>query len=65
MHLHGHTFQVLNANGTRGPRKDTVIVKPMSTVDVAVVADNPGTWLVHCHNTYHMDAGMMTHLDYA
>ena len=64
MHLHGHTFQVLNSNATRGPRKDTVIVKPMSTVDVAVVADNPGTWLVHCHNTYHMDAGMMTQLDY-
>lgn len=65
MHLHGHTFQVLNADGTRGPRKDTVVVKPMSTVNVAVVADNPGTWLVHCHNTYHMDAGMMTRIDYA
>jgi FtsP/CotA-like multicopper oxidase with cupredoxin domain len=64
MHLHGHTFQVLRPDGTRGPRKDTVVVTPMNTVDVAIVADNPGTWLIHCHNAYHMDSGMMTRLDY-
>lgn len=64
MHLHGHTFQVLHANGTPGPRKDTVIVKPMQTVAVRFVADNPGIWMLHCHNGYPMDAGMMTTLDY-
>ncbi|UWW08176.1 multicopper oxidase family protein [Mycolicibacterium brumae] len=64
MHLHGHTFQVLRPDGSRGPRKDTVIVKPMEAVKVALVANNPGTWLLHCHNTYHMDAGMMTQLNY-
>lgn len=64
MHLHGHTFQVLKADGQPGPRKDTVIVKPMQTVTVALVADNPGIWMLHCHNGYHMDAGMMTTLDY-
>ena len=41
MHLHGHTFQVIKADGTPGPRKDTVIVKPMQTVAVRLVADNP------------------------
>ncbi|MDG3009561.1 multicopper oxidase family protein [Rhodococcus sp. D2-41] len=64
MHLHGHTFQVLRADGTPGPRKDTVIVLPMRSVAVDLVADNPGDWMLHCHNAYHQDAGMMTSLDY-
>ncbi|SBS75454.1 L-ascorbate oxidase [uncultured Mycobacterium sp.] len=64
MHLHGHTFQVIKADGSPGPRKDTVIVKPMQTVAVKLVADNPGIWMLHCHNGYHMDAGMMTTLNY-
>jgi FtsP/CotA-like multicopper oxidase with cupredoxin domain len=64
MHLHGHTFQVIRPDGSAGPRKDTVIVKPMQTVTVGLVADNPGVWMLHCHNGYHMDAGMMTTLNY-
>ena len=58
MHLHGHTFQVDAANG--GPRKDTVIVLPDQRVAVDVVADNPGQWALHCHNTYHLASGMAT-----
>ncbi|TPG28135.1 multicopper oxidase family protein [Mycolicibacterium hodleri] len=64
MHLHGHTFQILRADGSRGARKDTAIVLPMQTLTVGLVADNPGTWMLHCHNTYHQEAGMMTSLDY-
>ncbi|WP_347350723.1 multicopper oxidase family protein [Intrasporangium sp.] len=64
MHLHGHTFQVARADGRPGPRKDTVVVLPMRSVAVEVQADNPGYWMLHCHNGYHMDAGMMTRLDY-
>lgn len=64
MHLHGHTFQVIKADGSAGPRKDTVIVTPMQTVTVRFVADNWGVWMLHCHNGYHMDAGMMTTLEY-
>lgn len=67
MHLHGHTFQVRSVNGVpmqHGPRKDTVIVRPMETVDVDFVADNPGSWMFHCHNAYHGEAGMMTAIDY-
>lgn len=60
MHLHGHTFQV----GPNGPRKDTVIVKPMETVSVYFDADNPGQWLTHCHNAYHANRGMMAVLSY-
>jgi FtsP/CotA-like multicopper oxidase with cupredoxin domain len=63
MHLHGHTFQV--RDGARaGPRKDTVIVRPMQRVTVDLDADNPGQWVVHCHNAYHQEAGMMTTLSY-
>ena len=28
MHLHGHAFQVIKPDGSRGPRKDTVVVAP-------------------------------------
>ena len=63
LHLHGHTFQLGGAGGS-GPRKDTVLVPPMGGVDVDLVADNPGTWMVHCHNAYHAETGMMTRLDY-
>jgi FtsP/CotA-like multicopper oxidase with cupredoxin domain len=63
IHLHGHTFQLGAAGGT-GARKDTVLVPAMGGVDVDLVADNPGRWMVHCHNAYHAEAGMMTRLDY-
>jgi FtsP/CotA-like multicopper oxidase with cupredoxin domain len=64
MHLHGHTFEVINGSGGAGPRKDTVIVPPMGTVTVDFIADNPGQWVLHCHNTYHAESGMMTVLSY-
>jgi FtsP/CotA-like multicopper oxidase with cupredoxin domain len=60
MHLHGHTFAL--AKG--GIRKDTAIVLPNSTLDVDFDADNPGLWMIHCHNVYHQEAGMMTLLGY-
>ena len=64
MHLHGHTFQIIKPDGTRGARKDTVIVLPRQRLTVDVVADNPGEWMLYCHNTYHQEAGMMTSLNY-
>lgn len=63
VHVHGHTFQ-LGAAGGPGPRKDTVLVPAMAAVEADLVADNPGRWMVHCHNAYHAEAGMMTRLDY-
>ena len=27
-------------------------------------ADNPGAWMLHCHNIYHAEIGMMTSLQY-
>lgn len=62
MHLHGHTFQV--RAGSRCARKDTVIVKPLERITVDVRADNPGEWMLHCHNRLHQEAGMMAILGY-
>jgi FtsP/CotA-like multicopper oxidase with cupredoxin domain len=59
MHLHGHFFRVGRA------LKDTVIVPPhMGRVDFDFVANNPGNWFFHCHNLYHMEAGMARVLRY-
>ncbi|MEV0085534.1 multicopper oxidase family protein [Saccharopolyspora sp. NPDC050642] len=63
MHLHGHTYQVVTGPGA-GPRKDTSIVLPMETLEVDFQADNPGQWMIHCHNAYHGEAGMMTTMSY-
>ncbi|MBU6532416.1 multicopper oxidase family protein [Streptomyces sp. NPDC048405] len=60
LHLHGHTYQL----GTGGPRKDTTIVLPKKTVSVFFDADNPGQWMLHCHNAYHGEAGMMALVAY-
>ena len=64
MHLHGHTFQVVNPGGQAGARKDTMIVRPQEPVAVDFVADNPGQWMIHCHNVYHQQGGMMITLSY-
>ncbi|MFG2141370.1 multicopper oxidase family protein [Streptomyces sp. NPDC048650] len=60
MHLHGHTFALPGG----GARKDTTIVLPGSTVNVDFEADNPGLWMLHCHNIYHSESGMMTTVGY-
>ncbi|MEU9078769.1 multicopper oxidase family protein [Kitasatospora sp. NPDC048538] len=60
VHLHGHSFALAGD----GPRKDTAVVLPGETLAVDFDADNPGLWMVHCHNVYHAEAGMMTVLGY-
>jgi FtsP/CotA-like multicopper oxidase with cupredoxin domain len=66
MHLHGHDFQVVEIGARRlsGARRDTVLVPAMGTVTVVFDAVNPGKWAFHCHNEYHMMAGMMTSVQY-
>ncbi len=61
IHLHGHTFQMV---GDGSARKDTVNVLPMTAVEVDIAADNPGQWMLHCHNTYHLETGMATVFSY-
>lgn len=33
-------------------------------MSVDLQADNPGQWMVHCHNAYHLAGGMATMLSY-
>ncbi|MEK6630979.1 MAG: multicopper oxidase family protein [Acidobacteriota bacterium] len=66
MHLHGHFFRLVNPLTGRatGPVKDTVLVESMmGQAEVEWVADNPGRWFLHCHNAYHMEAGMARVVD--
>ncbi|MCX4611383.1 multicopper oxidase family protein [Streptomyces mirabilis] len=63
MHLHGHTF-ALTGFGVVGARKDTAHVVPHHKLVVDFYADNPGLWMLHCHNQYHSESGMMTILGY-
>jgi len=58
MHLHGHFFRVLNKNGEFSPLKHTVDVPPMGTRTIEFYANEPGQWMLHCHNLYHMETGM-------
>ena len=62
VHLHGHTPQLTGL--PRGPRKDTVNVLPGDSVQLTFPADNPGSWMLHCHNAYHLESGMATVLAY-
>ena len=66
MHMHGHHFQVVAIGGRRiaGPVRDTLIVPPHTPVTIAFDADNPGRWLLHCHNLYHMVSGMTAEVAY-
>ena len=61
MHLHGHHFRILGPEGP-GAWRDTVLVNPREAVEIALVADNPGDWMFHCHMLAHQAAGMMTWL---
>jgi len=62
IHLHGHSFRVLSRDGVSTPHhewQDTVLMSPREKVEIALVADNPGNWMFHCHILEHMIGGMM------
>jgi FtsP/CotA-like multicopper oxidase with cupredoxin domain len=70
VHAHGGQFQVLSRSGGRARRmpwetglKDTVLVLPGESVDVAVRFVFPGLFLLHCHNLEHEDGGMMANFE--
>ncbi|MGW5352797.1 multicopper oxidase family protein [Streptomyces sp. NPDC004031] len=67
-HLHGHSVRILSRDGdpvTGSPlTMDTFDVKPGEVWKVAFTADNPGLWMVHCHNLVHASQGMSLTLAY-
>ncbi len=52
-HWHGETVT------TGGIHTDVIELLPGSMKTVDMLADNPGTWLFHCHVEDHMEGGMM------
>jgi FtsP/CotA-like multicopper oxidase with cupredoxin domain len=62
IHLHGHVFRVVSQNGKPPAQpqwRDTVLLDPDSRAEIALVADNPGDWMLHCHVLEHQATGMM------
>jgi FtsP/CotA-like multicopper oxidase with cupredoxin domain len=66
LHLHRHSFELVNVAGvpTSGVLKDVVVVPPKKSVEVDLVANNPGKTLFHCHQQMHMDYGFMCLMEY-
>lgn len=52
-HWHGETVSY------EGRHTDVIELLPGSMKTVDMVADNPGTWMFHCHVEDHMENGMM------
>jgi hypothetical protein len=62
IHLHGQRFVVLSENGVTNTNmawKDTAIVLPGGYIDILVDMSNLGEWMLHCHISEHLHAGMM------
>jgi FtsP/CotA-like multicopper oxidase with cupredoxin domain len=51
-HWHGQTVI------SNHMRMDTISLTPMSMMVADMIADNPGTWLFHCHVNEHFENGM-------
>ncbi|MET1058115.1 MAG: multicopper oxidase family protein [Nocardioides sp.] len=69
MHLHGHHALVLSRDGEPATGSpwwiDSLEVGTGETFDIALVADNPGIWMDHCHNLQHAAEGLVAHLMYS
>ncbi|MEM1389094.1 MAG: multicopper oxidase family protein [Pseudomonadota bacterium] len=60
IHLHGLVFRPLRSNKRVLPSNwtDTVLLLQEETIEVALVADNPGDWAFHCHVIEHQKTGL-------
>ena len=72
MHVHGTQFQVLSRDGADTKRlatdlgwKDTVLVRPNESVEIALRFNVVGNYVLHCHNLEHEDNGMMLNFNVA
>ena len=65
IHLHGMTFKVLASNRKKiiPYFTDTYLLGKNERARVALVADNPGVWMFHCHVIDHMETGLMASIE--
>jgi FtsP/CotA-like multicopper oxidase with cupredoxin domain len=64
LHLHGLVFRPMNSNkqAIRPHFSDTYLILPDEKVQLALVADNPGDWVFHCHIIEHQKTGMTSYV---
>lgn len=43
------------------PRRDVVLLPEQGYIAIAMRADNPGAWLIHCHIAWHSSGGKHFH----
>ena len=56
MHLHGTDMAIVAKDGETlsvPQRVNTITLEPGDTYDAIFKADNPGRWLLHCHDLHH------------
>ncbi|MEM9439853.1 MAG: multicopper oxidase family protein [Pseudomonadota bacterium] len=60
IHLHGMTFKPIRSNkrDLLPNWTDTALLLRDETIDIALVADNPGDWAFHCHVIEHQKTGL-------
>jgi len=73
IHLHGHDFALLVQSSTpftsmeevrermkvyNPPRRDVALLPRGGYLVIAFKADNPGSWLMHCHIAWHASEGL-------
>jgi FtsP/CotA-like multicopper oxidase with cupredoxin domain len=60
IHLHGMNFKAISSSkhDVNAQVSDTYLVLPDEKVQLALVADNPGDWVFHCHIIEHQKTGM-------
>lgn len=60
IHLHGLVFKPLKSNKRIIPTNwtDTILLLKNETIDIALIADNPGDWAFHCHVIEHQKTGL-------
>ncbi|KAI4287115.1 MAG: hypothetical protein L6R35_003630 [Caloplaca aegaea] len=49
---------LLNPKYNNPPRRDVVLLPADGFVAIAFKADNPGSWLLHCHIAWHASSGL-------
>ena len=60
VHIHGHVWQEVTSDGeTDAPLRDTAVIGPGRTINLALVADNPGTWAIQSLVAERADGGLI------
>jgi FtsP/CotA-like multicopper oxidase with cupredoxin domain len=66
LHIHGHVWKLLEADGQpaeQQPWRDTAVVPGLSKIKLALVADNPGLWVIQSLLAERADAGLLGSFD--